>query len=122
MHKTITCIVCPRGCEMEVEYNKNEIIKVKNNFCKRGELYTKEEILSPKRVVTSTVKVINGNLNVIPVKTNKPIKKQLIFQVMDKIFKAKVDAPVKIGDIIIKNVDGDGTDIVATSNTNKKLY
>jgi len=115
MERNITCIVCPRGCEMKVTYTKREVIKVEKNFCKRGEIYAKEEILSPKRIVTSTVKVINGKLKVLPVKTNQPIKKELIFKVMEKIYKVKVKPPINIGDIIIKNIDDSGTNLVATS-------
>jgi len=115
MERNITCIVCPRGCDMKVTYTKDKVIKVENNFCKRGEIYAKEEILAPKRIVTSTVKVINGKLNVLPVKTDKPIKKELIFKVMEKIYKIKIKPPIAIGDIIIKNIDGDNTNVIATS-------
>jgi len=120
MNRKMTCILCPRGCELEVTYEKEKLIEVKNNLCKRGEIYAKEEIQSPKRVVTSTVKVINGNSELIPIKTDAPIKKQLIFQVMDKIYNVKVKAPIKIGDIIINNVDSEGTNIVATSNVKER--
>jgi CxxC motif-containing protein len=34
MNKTITCIVCPRGCDMNVTYTDKEVLKVENNFCK----------------------------------------------------------------------------------------
>ncbi|MBN2853431.1 MAG: DUF1667 domain-containing protein [Clostridia bacterium] len=117
MNKKITCIVCPRGCEMEVTYDEKSVQKVENNFCKRGEAYAKEEILSPKRVVTSTVKVENGELAVLPVKTVRPVRKQHIFDIMKKIYTIDVNAPVKIGDVLYENIDGEGTDLVATSQT-----
>lgn len=117
MNKKMTCIVCPRGCEMDVTYDEKSVQKVENNFCKRGESYAREEILSPRRVVTSTVKVKDGELAVLPVKTLKAVRKQYIFDIMDKIYSIEVKAPVRIGDVLYKDIDGEGTDLVATSQT-----
>ena len=56
----------------------------------------------------------------MPVKTSKPIKKDLMFEIMDKINSKLVYAPIKIGDVLIENVDGDNTDIIATKNIDVK--
>ncbi|MCK5812260.1 MAG: DUF1667 domain-containing protein [Clostridiales bacterium] len=117
MNRKMTCIVCPRGCEMDVEYDKNTFIGVKNNFCSKGEEYAKNEIISPKRVITSTVKVIDGDLLVLPVKTDKPVNKEKIFDIIKKIYQVKVIAPVMINDVLISNIDDNGANLVATSNT-----
>ncbi len=116
MNKTITCILCPNGCEIEVEYYAGGIKRLSGNLCERGEEYAKKEIYSPERGLTTTVLLNNGETPLISVKTSKPIPKEKIFNILDEVSKVRVDAPVKIGDVIIKNVLGTGADIVATKN------
>ena len=41
--ETITCINCPVGCRMEVVHEGGEVISIKGNTCKRGELYARQE-------------------------------------------------------------------------------
>ena len=114
--KQLTCIVCPRGCQLNIDDNN----VVTGNFCPRGKNYAISEITNPTRIVTSTMKVLNSNEVRVPVKTSKPIKKDLMFEIMDKINTKLVYEPIKIGDILIENVDGDNTDIIATKNIDVK--
>ena len=83
MIKTLTCIECPIGCEVEVTLEENKVVLVKGNSCPRGKMYAENEVVCPKRVVTSTVRAKSGEM--IPVKTDKPVKKSEIFAVMRKI-------------------------------------
>lgn len=115
MIKNITCINCPMGCPLTVEINGDDI-KVSGNTCKRGDVYGKQEVTSPKRVVTSLVRIKDGA--VVSCKTNVAIDKAMIFKVLDELRKVEVTLPVKIGDVIIENVLGTGADIVATCNKN----
>ena len=110
--KNLICIVCPKGCHLTIDENMN----VSGNSCKRGEVYAKAEVTHPTRMITSTVKVNGGSLSRVSVATSAPIPKEEIFNVMAEINKASVTAPVKIKDVIIKNVLGLGVDIVATRN------
>ena len=91
MEKELICICCPRGCHLKVNIEEN---KVTGNSCKRGERYGVTEVTNPVRVVTTTVKVNNGELDVLPVKTKGEIPKNLIFQCMDVIKKVEVNAPI----------------------------
>ena len=56
----------------------------------------------------------NAPLPRIPVKTQKPIPKELIYSCMEELNKVEVTAPVKMGDVIIENLLGTGIDIVAS--------
>lgn len=105
------CIICPRGCHLEVDDNH----KVSGNFCKRGETYALSEITNPVRMLTSTVKVVDGVVKQVSVKTKEPIPKDKIFEMMELIKKVEVIAPVKLHDVIIQNALG-LTDIIATRN------
>ncbi len=73
--KELTCICCPMGCALTVEIDKNKILNVSGNTCKRGETYARDEIVRPVRMVTSIVKVRNGKIKMLPVKTKNPIDK-----------------------------------------------
>ncbi|MCD7774484.1 MAG: DUF1667 domain-containing protein [Clostridiales bacterium] len=116
MKKEMNCIACPLGCLITVEYEGTEVISVTGNTCKRGDAYARSEIVNPERSIHSTVKVINGAHPVVPCKTSAPIPKGSIFDVMKEINKVTVTAPVKIGQVFIKDVCGTGVDIVATNN------
>lgn len=110
--KEMICIVCPMGCHMEVEKNKDEYI-VTGNKCPRGKEYAVKESTNPTRVITTTVKVKGGLLNRLPVKTKGDIPKGKIFECMKVIDRIEVQAPISVGDIIVKDVLGTGVDIVA---------
>lgn len=112
--QTLTCIGCPKGCELTVEIDNDEIIAVSGNTCPKGEKYARSEFTNPKRIVTSIVKVEGGNIAVAAVKTREAIPKNKISECMDEIRKITVKAPVNISDIIVKNVADTGVDVIAT--------
>ena len=110
--RDLICIVCPRGCRLHVDKG----LKVTGNFCQRGEVYGKQEVTNPTRMVTSTVRIEGAELPLCPVRTKDPIPKAKIFEIMSSINKVKIEAPVHIGDVIIRDVCGTGVDIIATRN------
>lgn len=115
--KNLTCIECPMGCSIDVETEGDKVVSVKGNTCPRGKLYAENEIVCPRRVITSTVRAKNGVM--IPVKTNAPVKKSEIFEVMKKINAVHPALPVHIGDVLLKNIT-ENIDLVATGNFEKK--
>ena len=113
--RKLTCIVCPKGCDLRVEFNDaGEIINIEGYTCPRGKDYAFAECTAPVRTVTSTVRCKDGA--VVAVKTSAPIPKALIFDVMKEINSVSADNDVKIGDVVIKNVLDTGADIIVTSN------
>jgi CxxC motif-containing protein len=116
--RELICICCPLGCPMTVRID-NGAVTVTGNSCARGAEYGEKEVLSPTRVVTSTVKVIDGEFAMVPVKTKTDIPKGKIFDCMKEIQKASVHAPVAIGDVIIENCAGTGVSIVAARNVKR---
>ena len=109
--RNLTCIGCPMGCALLVEMNGKEIIT-----CKKGAEYAVKEVTDPTRIVTTTVRVKNGSMPVVSVKTAQDIPKGKIFDCVDALRDVCVEAPVQIGDVILENVAGTGVDIVATGN------
>ena len=111
MKRTLTCIICPRGCTIEMDL---DTMKATGNSCPKGEQYAIDECVNPVRTVTSSVRVANRDHLMVSVKTENPVSKSHLFDVMKQIRAAKTLAPVKIGDIIVRDVYG--TNIVATKN------
>lgn len=114
--RELTCISCPIGCQLEVEMEANEVVKITGNNCKRGAEYAKKECTNPTRIVTSTVVVLGGALPVVSVKTEADIPKQLVFDVIKELKKVSLKAPVKIGQIVIENILNTGINIIATTS------
>ncbi len=111
--KEFTCVSCPLGCRLRAEEKNGEYI-IEGYTCKRGLEYGLQEMRDPRRNISSTVRVKNGFLNLLPVKTSAPIPKDKIFSVMEEINKQEVSAPIKVGAVIIDNVLETGVSIVAT--------
>lgn len=111
----LTCIGCPLGCAVAVEMDEGgQIVGVTGNTCKRGDDYARKEVTNPTRIVTSTVKVEGGTLDMVSVKTKSDIPKDKIFACVEGLKGISVKAPVHIGDIIVENIAGTGVDVAAT--------
>lgn len=112
--RILTCIICPKGCNITISFNDNGISQIAGNTCPRGREYAVNECTNPMRTVTSTVRCDNGA--VAAVKTDKPIPKGKIFDCMNIINNCVAHLPVSIGDVIIEDVFG--SNIVASENKN----
>lgn len=119
MKKELLCIVCPLGCPLTIDYTQKTIKSINGNRCKLGIEYAKKEISNPERTLTTTVKVTKGHLPLVSVRTNKPIPKNKIFDTMNIIAQIELQAPIKIGDIIIKNLFNTKVNVIATKNITK---
>lgn len=110
MKKDFICIVCPRGCHIHVDDN----LKITGNKCKRGIDYVKTELKEPKRILTTTVRTIFPETPRISVKTDAPIPKAKIYQVMDTLNSITVEKEMKIGEILVKNILNTQSNIILT--------
>ncbi len=113
MKRELTCIICPRGCALQVEINGEEV-KVEGNACPKGAVYGHDECLHPTRTVTSIVRVANREDTMVSVKTEAPIPKEHIFDLMQIIRQTTVQAPIAIGDVVCDDVYG--TKVIATKS------
>lgn len=109
--KNFVCIVCPKGCHLQVEEATQTVT---GNACKRGYIYGLEEATHPTRILTSTVRVTNAALPRCPVKLNAPIPKEMINDAMQTLNAVTLQAPVRLGEVVVANVCGTGVDFVAT--------
>lgn len=115
---SMICISCPIGCRLTVTVSKSSEgtpdIAVSGNACPRGIIYGREEALSPKRVVTATVRLSGGRFERLPVKTSAPLPKEYIGKLLEELYSMKVTSPVSTGTVIMQDVFGTGIDVVAT--------
>ena len=114
--KKLTCIGCPMGCPLTVVMNGKDVVSVTGNTCRRGDVYARKEVTNPTRIVTSTVRVSGGSIDMVSVKTKEDIPKDKIFECVRALKGIRIPAPVHIGDVILTNVAGTGVDIIATKN------
>lgn len=115
MKRNLICITCPRGCAMTAEI-QGETVTVTGNSCPKGEEYAINECLHPMRTVTATVRVANRENTMVSVKTEYPVPKGSMMDVMALLRETCVNAPVAIGDVVLPDVFG--TRIVITKNIN----
>lgn len=113
--RELICIGCPMGCRMDVTVRQGKIAAVTGNVCVRGARYAQDEVLAPRRMVTSLV-VVPGSREPLSVKTRTAIPKDLIQDCLREIRRIKPDLPVRIGDVVLENVLNTGVDIIATRN------
>ena len=118
MKKEIICTVCPRGCHIQVEGEGEQILSVTDYSCKRGLEYASAEFAHPVRILTTTVKISGVSGDLLPVRSNKPVPKEKLFDCMDAIRNVQVTLPVSQYDVIIPDICGTGVDIVATKALN----
>lgn len=114
MEKKLICVSCPIGCELTARIENGVVTSVTGNRCPHGEAYARQEAIDPMRVLPTSVRVIGGELPLVSVKTDQPVPKRLIWQIMDHIRTLSIEAPVKIGQVLAENIMETGANLVAT--------
>ena len=112
MERNLICIVCPVGCRLTVTGTSGNLT-IGGSKCKKGIRYAEDEISNPMRTVCTTVRIRGGIHRVIPVKTDKAIPEKYKLEVVKEVNKIELKSPVKMGDIIIRDLFGTGVNIVA---------
>lgn len=114
IEKDLICVTCPRGCWLKVLTDGEKILEIRGNSCRRGCGYAETELRDPRRMIASTVRVKNGIHPVLPVALSAPIPKPLISDLLRVISQITAAAPVKMGDVLIRDVLGSGVDVIAS--------
>lgn len=112
--RELTCIICPRGCQLQIQLTDGQVTAVSGNSCPRGKQYAVDECTHPVRTVTSTVRTERDT--VVPVKTSRPIPREKMTDCMALLRTLRVKLPVRIGDVIAPHILGTDADIVATAD------
>lgn len=110
------CSVCPKSCNITIE-DDGRII---NAMCEKGEVEAKNELISPRRVLTTTVKTVFGSMPVVAVRTDRSVEKSKIAEIMKKVNGIVVKKPLLLGEIVYANII-DGVNLVSTVNMVRRL-
>jgi CxxC motif-containing protein len=117
----LTCIICPKSCEIEVDFDEQHDLKdVRGYQCPRGKQYITSEVLDPVRILTALVRVEGGTIRMCPVRTRTAVPKIAIKELARVTCQLSVRAPIKAGDVIIHNMLGTNTDLIATRSVDWK--
>ena len=118
--KHFTCVICPIGCEIDVELQGSDVVSMMGNKCNKGKEFVLEELEEPVRILTTTIRINGAKWAMLPVRTDKPIPKRLLFTVIKELASIELQAPVKMTDTIVRDIAGTGANIVATRNMERE--
>jgi CxxC motif-containing protein len=112
--KHFVCVVCPVGCEVDVVHDGSEITSMEGNKCEKSEEFVSQELIEPMRILTTTVRIQGSRWPVIPVRTDTAVPKRLFPRIMKRLRRVKLEAPINMLDLVVKNVAATGANIIAT--------
>ncbi|MBO5643664.1 MAG: DUF1667 domain-containing protein [Lentisphaeria bacterium] len=119
MIKALVCLSCPPGCRLTVEYTDDASnASVSGNRCPRGKSYAISELTDPRRIVTAVIPTSDSARPVLPVRTDKPFPKAKIAELLNTLYKMRVNPPFSCGDILLENALGTGINIISAENRN----
>ena len=109
-----TCIRCPIGCPLKLIHDGHQILEIEGQECSRGAKYARQEFIEPKRTFSTTIPIRGALYERLPVKLSAPIVRDKIQEAMTITRTLCVDAPVHLGQVLLRDVAGlVGVDIVA---------
>lgn len=113
MKQVSICQGCNKQCILEVEaYDK--ILDITGNECSVGIDYANYDLNNQKKIFTSLVRIKGSNkFNVLPVKSSEPIDKRIWIECSKALSRIYVGPPIKLGDIVCKNILNTGVDILS---------
>lgn len=111
--KQMNCIMCPMGCLLTVTLTDGVVSDVTGNTCPRGEVYARQEVTDPQRMLTTTVRVEGGALALLPVVSQTTLPKGKIMACAEALRQVSVKAPVHTGEVVVSDILGLGVDIIA---------
>ena len=117
--KQLICVNCPKGCRITVTMEGEKAVEVTGYSCENGKNYAMQESVCPMRILTTTVKITQSTLRVLPVMSEKEIPLHVWKQAMEEVRKITVQAPVSIGQIILEDLCGTGVRLIASRSMKK---
>lgn len=119
------CTTCPSECLLTVEVERDadgavaEVRSVTGNNCPRGDKFAHQELTCPMRVLTTTVAVSGGGEALLPVRTSEAIPPELHTQAMNFIRGLVVNAPIRMGDVVLENLLDTNINLIASMDINR---
>lgn len=118
--KSLICVNCPMGCLVTVTLENGVILSVQGNTCPKGEIYARSECIDPMRILTSTIRIENAPLRVLPVISEKEIPLRKVFEAMEQIKTLSVKAPIHCGQVLCEDLAHTGIRLLASRSMDQK--
>ena len=118
------CTTCPSECLLTVEVERETdgsvatVRSATGNSCPRGDKFAHQELTCPMRVLTTTVAVSGGDEALLPVRTADAIPLELHAQAMALIRGLVVNAPIRMGDVVLPNLLNTNINLIASMDIN----
>jgi CxxC motif-containing protein len=112
--RDLICVACPVGCQIRASVEEGRLVEALGPACKRGVAFAEEEIRAPRRMLTTTVQVVEGELPLVPVRSSAPLPKDKLLAIAANLRRLKVPAPVALYQVIASDALGTGVDMVAS--------
>ncbi len=119
------CTTCPSECLLTVEVERDAngavtaVRSVTGNSCPRGDKFAHQELTCLMRVLTTTVAVSGGDEALLPVRTAEAIPLALHAQAMDLIRGLVVKAPIRMGNVVLKDLLNTNIDLIASMDIDR---
>lgn len=119
------CTTCPSECLLTVEVERDangavvEVRSVTGNNCPCGDKFAHQELTCPTRVLTTTVAVSGGDETLLPVRTAEAIPLALHAQAMNLIRGLVVNAPIRMGDVVLEDLLDTSINLIASMDINR---
>jgi CxxC motif-containing protein len=104
--RELVCIACPMACRLTVSTTRGGEVNVTGNRCPRGELYGREEVLAPRRILTAVVPTDSAHFPCAPVRTDRAIGRAMVSALLRELYARRVSLPVRQGQVLIEDFDG----------------
>jgi CxxC motif-containing protein len=120
--RELICVICPNGCDLKAVIEEEPRMAVKEitgELCEKGPVWAEQELLNPVRTIASSIVVDGGDYPLVSVRTDTAIPLKSISSVMKTIKSVRAKAPVRIGDILIREPAGTSCNIIATRHVNE---
>lgn len=122
--EAFSCTTCPSECSLHVTVERDgeggvRVLDVSGNRCPRGDAFARQEVGRPVRVLTTTVLVRGGDERLLPVRTAEAIPRDLARDAMGALRTVSVDAPVRMGDVVVADILETGVDVVASMDVGR---
>ncbi|MDR2447193.1 MAG: DUF1667 domain-containing protein [Treponema sp.] len=113
MKKDIVCFMCPNSCVLSISGDETNP-RIENNRCSRGIDFALKELGDPERTLTSTMRTLNGVLPLVSVRSDKPVKKAELQEIITQLDALTINAPIARGQVLMASVGINKVNIIAT--------
>lgn len=100
---SVTCTLCPNGCQVVWDA---ELRAFTGNKCPRGEEFALQERENPRRTLTTSIRLENGERPLVSIKSARPVEKGSLLELSERLRAVQASAPVRIGQSLVRLPDG----------------